>query len=116
MPRTKRGAASSPFDAPRPARDEGMAGDLIEALRALTAGMAGQQRERDQQQNAWMAAFAAQQDAVNRLMLAQQGDRVRSSAASTVPVFSGQPGESFEEWEAAINRAATAENWENPTK
>ena len=111
--------------------------DLIEALRALTAGMAGQQQQQvvmqqhqndlQQQQNAtFQAAILAQQADLQALLTAQQQhhrqqhlgqqDRLRSAATASVPTFSGAVGESLEEWETILGRVAAAENWDDGNK
>lgn len=67
-----------------------LANDLIEALRQLAIGM-----QQQQQQGA----------------LVVQPIRPRTATVAALPVFAGKAGESLDDWLAALNRAAEAEEW-----
>lgn len=68
--------------------------DLVDALRALVAGMAAQQR---------------QQQVNNQ-------ERSRTAATSSIPAFSEKTGEVLEDWLSLLNRVATAVNWDDNNK
>jgi len=83
---------------------------MLDALAALINGVTIQQ-------TALTAQQATQQVHHAELMQHLHNNHgIRSAVLSTIPVFSGGAMESLSDWEATIDRTATAEHWDDAAK
>lgn len=122
--RIEEGAEYNPFEEPEAIQIPVIPLQRLQAVVNPTANepeMANQQMQDVLTLMANSLAQNAQLMAQNNQLLVQLGNQagnqgLRGNTMSLIPTFSGRPTESLTDWEAALNRGAISDVWNNATR